>query len=71
VQAGRGHGRLIGDNPAMTGSCSALRESGFVWIRSAFATPAAAFAESQALIKECSPSSGQGALRVIGDFILP
>jgi hypothetical protein len=54
----------------MTGACSALRETGFVWIRSAFATPAAAFAESQALIEQCSPND-QDALSVIGNFILP
>ncbi|HEY5428248.1 MAG TPA: hypothetical protein VIK04_03965 [Solirubrobacteraceae bacterium] len=55
----------------MTGSCSALRETGFVWMQSAFAAPAEAFATSQALIEECSASNGQDALSVIGNFILP
>jgi hypothetical protein len=55
----------------VTGECSALRESGFVWIRSALATPAAAFAKSQELIEECAASKGHDALSVIGDFILP
>lgn len=50
--------------------CSALRESGFVWIQSAFATPAAAFAKSQELIDECTASNGHEVLSVIGDFIL-
>jgi len=66
-----GHLRVIGENPAMTGSCSALRETGFVWMQSAFAAPAEAFATSQALIEECSASNGQDALSVIGNFILP
>lgn len=55
----------------MTGACSALRESGFVWIRSALDTPAAAFAESQELIEECTASNGDNALSVVGDFVLP
>jgi Taurine catabolism dioxygenase TauD, TfdA family len=55
----------------VTGACSALRESGFVWIRSALATPAAAFAESQELVEDCAASNGHDALSVIGDFILP
>jgi Taurine catabolism dioxygenase TauD, TfdA family len=55
----------------MTGACFALRETGFVWVRSAFATPAAAFAKSQELIEECTASNGHGALSVIGDFVLP
>lgn len=55
----------------MTGACSALRESGFVWIRAAFTTPAAAFAKSQELVEECTASDGQDALSVIGDFIVP
>lgn len=50
---------------------SALRQTGFVWIRSAFATPAGAFARSQELIEECTAASGQEALSVIGEFILP
>jgi hypothetical protein len=61
----------MGDNRGVTGACSALRESGFVWIRSAFATPAAAFAKSQQLIEECTAANGHDALSVIGDFILP
>jgi len=61
----------MGDNRGVTGACSALRESGFVWIRSALATPAAAFAKSQELIAECTASNGHDALSVIGDFILP
>ncbi len=55
----------------MTDACSALRESGFVWIRSAAETPTAAFARSQELIEECAVSSAQFGLSVIGDFILP
>ncbi len=55
----------------MTGTCSALRESGFVWIRSALASPAAAFTASQKLIDACVASTGDDALSVIGDFILP
>jgi hypothetical protein len=55
----------------MTGASSALRETGFVWIRSAFATLAAALAKSQELIEGCAASNGHGALTVIGDFILP
>ncbi|MDQ6805868.1 MAG: TauD/TfdA family dioxygenase [Actinomycetota bacterium] len=55
----------------MTGACSALRESGFVWIRSALVAPAAAFAKSWELIEECTASSGHDAPSVIGDFILP
>jgi hypothetical protein len=61
----------MGDNRGVTGACSALRESGFVWIRSAVATPAAAFARSQELVEECTASNGHHALSVIGDFILP
>lgn len=55
----------------MAGACFALRESGFVWIRSAMETPATAFARSQELIEECAASNGHGALSIIGDFILP
>jgi len=55
----------------VTGAPSFLRESGFVWIRSAFNTPASAFARSQELIQECAASSVHGGLRVIGEFILP
>jgi hypothetical protein len=61
----------MGDNRGVTGACSALRESGFVWMRSAFATPAAAFAKAQELIEECIALNGHDALSVIGDFILP
>jgi hypothetical protein len=55
----------------VNGVGSALREAGFVWIRSAFATPAAAFAKSQELIEERAMTHGHGVLSVIGDFILP
>jgi Taurine catabolism dioxygenase TauD, TfdA family len=61
----------MGDNRGVTGACSALRESGFVWIRSAFASPGAAFSKSQELIEECATFDGQDAMSVIGDFILP
>jgi hypothetical protein len=61
----------MGDNRSVAGKCSNLRESGFVWIRSAFATPAAAFARSRELIDECTASNGHEVLSVIGDFILP
>ena len=54
----------------MAGAYSALREPGFVWIRSAFATPAEAFAVSEELIDECTAANGREALSVIGDFIL-
>jgi hypothetical protein len=54
----------------VAGACSALRESGFVWIRSTFATPAEAFAVSQDLVEECTGANGREALSVIGDFIL-
>jgi hypothetical protein len=37
----------------------------------ASATPAAAFATSEELIKECTASDDYDALSVIGDFILP
>ena len=55
----------------MTAAFSALREAGFVWIQSAFATPAAAFARSQERIEECVASDGHDALAVIGEFIVP
>lgn len=55
----------------MSGAGSVLREAGFVWIRSAFATSAAAFAKSLELIDECTGSTRGDALSVIGDFILP
>jgi hypothetical protein len=60
----------VGDNRGMAGACSALRESGFVWMRSAFATAAEAFTVSQELIEECAGSSSDEALSAIGDFIL-
>jgi Taurine catabolism dioxygenase TauD, TfdA family len=60
----------VGENRTVTGACSALRESGFVWIRSAFAIPAEAFAVSKEVIDECTGSNGHEALSVIGDFIL-
>ena len=55
----------------MTAVSSALRQTGFVWIQSAFATPAAAFARSRELIEDCTVSNGRDALSVIGEFILP
>jgi hypothetical protein len=55
----------------VTGARSALPESGFIWIRSAFASPAAAFARSQQLIEGCTALNGDDAPGVIGDFIVP
>lgn len=55
----------------MIGARSVLRTSGYVWIQSAFATPAEAFTKAQEFIEESTASSGEHALRVIGDFILP
>src|SRR6202042_3474476 len=46
--------RRMGDNRCVAGGCSALRESGFVWIRSALAAPAAAFDKTLELIEECT-----------------
>jgi hypothetical protein len=63
--------RGFGDNQGVTGAGSALREAGFVWSRSGFATPAAAFAKSQELIEERTTADGHGVLSVIGDSILP
>jgi hypothetical protein len=60
----------MGDNRGVTGSCSALRDSGFVWLRSGFATPDEAFATSQKLIEERTASDGHDAPSVLGDFIL-
>jgi len=54
----------------VAGASSALRESGFVWIRSAFATPAEAFAVSQKLIEACTAGNGHETLSVIGDYVL-
>jgi hypothetical protein len=59
------------DNQPMTSASSALGQNGFVWIRSAFATPAAAFDEAQQLIDECSASGDDGMLSVIGEFVVP
>ncbi len=42
-----------------------------MWIRSGFATAAEALAKSQELIDQCTASIGDGALSVIGEFILP
>lgn len=61
----------MGNNRGVVDGCSALRESGFVWIQSAFDTPADAFAKSQELIEECTACNGDEVLSVIGDFILP
>src|ERR1700733_13565130 len=61
----------MSDNRSVAAALSALRQAGFVWIQSAFATPAAAFACSRELIEECTAANGHGALSVIGEFILP
>lgn len=61
----------MGDNRGVAGACSALREFGFVWIRSALATAAGAFAEALELVEGCTVSDSHDALSVIGDFILP
>lgn len=61
----------MSDNREVTVACPALHESGFVWIRSAADTSAAAFAKSRELIEECTASKDQVAPCVIGDFILP
>ncbi len=61
----------MGDNGSVSAAFSALRQAGFVWIRSAFATPAAAFARSQELMEECAASNGHDGLSVVGEFILP
>ena len=50
---------------------SALQQTGFVWLREAFATPAEAFATAHQLIEECAASDGCTGLSVIGDFVLP
>ena len=63
--------RAPGDNRGVTVACSALAKAGFVWLRSTFPTPAAAFAKSQELIDEYVGSDGFDALSVIGEFILP
>jgi Taurine catabolism dioxygenase TauD, TfdA family len=61
----------MGDNRGVRSACSALRRNGFVWIRSGFATAAEALAKSQELIDECTASTGEGGLSVIGEFVLP
>jgi Taurine catabolism dioxygenase TauD, TfdA family len=61
----------MGENEGVTtGSCD-LEQGGFVWIRSAFGTPAAAFERAQELIEGCSASNHHDALGVIGEFVLP
>jgi hypothetical protein len=55
----------------VTDACSHLLEPGWVWIRSAAATPAEAFAKSQQLIEGAIAGNGDHTLSVIGDFILP
>jgi Taurine catabolism dioxygenase TauD, TfdA family len=55
----------------VTAARSALLESGFVWMRSAFASPGAAFAVAGELIEDCAGSNSDDAVSVIGDFILP
>lgn len=55
----------------MTGASAALRGSGFVWIRSALPSAAAAFAKAQELVSECAALDGHDELSVIGNFILP
>jgi hypothetical protein len=61
----------MGDNESVTTASCALEQGGFVWIRSAFGTPAAAFESAQELIEECSESNHHEALGVIGEFVLP
>jgi Taurine catabolism dioxygenase TauD, TfdA family len=61
----------MGENEGVTtGSCD-LEQGGFVWIRAAFGTPAAAFERAQELIEGCSASNHHDALGVIGEFVLP
>ena len=62
---------IRGDNRTVSGAGSALGESGFVWIQSAFATPAEAFATASDLIGARTAAGGEDPLSVIGDFILP
>lgn len=61
----------MADNGDVTGERSALQTHGFIWLRSAFATPTEAFATSQELVDECVGPDGSDALSVIGEFILP
>jgi hypothetical protein len=61
----------MGDNRAVVDACSDLGTTGFAWVGSAFASPAAAFAKAQELIEECTASTGHDELGVIGDFVLP
>lgn len=63
--------RRIGDNRGVASTSVALQQSGFVWIESAFATPAEAFARSQELIDGCTAVNGGERLSVIGEFVLP
>jgi hypothetical protein len=65
------HLRCTGDNEGVTTTSCALAQSGFVWIRSAFATPTAAFDRAQELVEECSASNHHNAPSVIGEFVLP
>ena len=55
----------------MTGASAALLGSGFVWIRSALPSAAAAFAKAEELVEECAALDGHDELTVIGNFILP
>lgn len=55
----------------MSGAASALAESGFVWIQSAFGTSTEAFATASDLIGARTAADGEDPLSVIGDFILP
>jgi hypothetical protein len=65
------HLRCMGDNDVVTTVCSALGQDGFVWIRSGFATPSAAFERAQEIIEQYSASNGHDALSAIGEFVLP
>jgi hypothetical protein len=57
----------VADNGDVTGERSALQTHGFMWLRSAFATPTEAFATSQELVDECVGPDGSDALSVIGE----
>jgi hypothetical protein len=63
--------RFIDDNRGVTGASATLEKDGFVWIRSAFAAPDAAFVKAQELIDGCTAANGEEPLSVIGDFVLP
>ena len=71
VSIAAGHLRCVGDNDGVAITSSALEQGGFVWVRAAFATPAAAFERAQELIEECSASNHHDPLSVIGEFVLP